>query len=140
MTPYDLIIERWATDDDMPPFIDTVNTQPSLDTVPDVWGSAMVQVETRTDVTLGSNPTVEERGNIVVGLFARAGTGPAALDAYVDEARTLFHGYVKEDGSNTFQCLRVDGPMDVDAQSDGEWWQVALMVPYTYQSKRTEPV
>lgn len=139
-SPLDLVKARWVAASGTPQFLDTVNEQPSLDGAPDTWGSALVNVEARRDVTMGSNPYVEESGSIVVGLFTRAGSGYGALDDEVNAVRLAFHGYVVEDAVSTFQCLQVDGPLDVEPETDGEWWRVALTIPYTYQTRRTEPV
>jgi hypothetical protein len=138
--PLELIKTRWALVAGIPPFFDTVNEQPDLEDMPDKWASALVQVESRTDVSMGSNPWVEERGNVVVGLFAKAGTGVTILDAEINALRAAFHGYVGQDGGNTFQVLAVEGPLDVDPETDGDWWRIALTMPYTYQSRRAEPV
>lgn len=134
--PYDLVKARWTVVDMPVPFVDTLNTQPDLNDLPDLWGSALVQVEVRRDVTMGAQPWVEESGNIVVGLFARAGTGPNALDVAVQALRDGFAGYVKDEGEGTFQVSAVDGPVDIDPETDGDWWRVAMSMPYTYQSRR----
>jgi hypothetical protein len=137
--PLAFIKARWSLITALPPFFDTVNEQPDLNDMPDKWGSAIIQVDSRVDVTMGSNPYVEERGNVIIGLFARAGTGAEILDSEITALRAAFQGYVKDEAEGTFQLLSVDGPLDIDPESDGDWWRLALSVPYTYQSRRTEP-
>lgn len=135
--PLDIVKARWELAGVMPvPFFDTVNNQPDLATMPDLWGSAIVQVEQRVDVSMGSLPWVEERGNVIVGLFARAGSGASVLDAAVQALRDGFAGYIKDESENTFQVFSVDGPVDVDPETDGDWWRVAMTMAYAYQSRR----
>ena len=81
---------------------------------------------------MGSNPWVEETGFFLIGLFTRSGTGPAALDSAVDQVRRAFHGAAR-DG---LLIEDVDGPHDVDPESDGEWWQVALTANFKFQTRR----
>lgn len=138
MTPLDEFVARWETADMPIPFVETVNTAVDTDDLPDAWGSALLQVEAAGDVTLGSQPWMEEAGSIVVGLFARSGTGRNALDDAVTALREHFHGYVSADQSIHF--TRVVGPEDIDPDADGEWWRLGFVVPYTVQSRRTEPV
>ena len=77
-------------------------------------------------------PWVEETGTILVGLFTRSGSGPAALDQAVDYIRQTFHG-ARRDG---LVIRQVDGPHDVDPEGFGEWWQLAMTARYTFQTRR----
>ena len=61
-----------------------------------------------------------------------SGTGPTALDNAIAYVRQAFHG-ARQDG---LLILQVDGPLDVDPEGVGEWWQVALMARYTFQTRR----
>jgi hypothetical protein len=114
------------------PYVEAVNNPFDADTQPDEWGAAIVQSATRSDVTLGSMPWVEEAGTILIGLFTRSGSGPAALDQAVDYIRATFHG-VRRDG---LLITQVDGPHDVDPAGAGEWWQMAMTAHYTFQTRR----
>lgn len=139
MTPLDEFVARWNASSISVPFVEVVNTPVTLDMVPDEWGSAMIQAgEQRRDVTLGSNPWVEETGTIIVGLFAKSGTGRNSLDQAVSELRNTFHGWQSADRSIHFTS--VNGPEDIDPEGAGEWWRLGLTVPYIVQSRRVEPV
>jgi len=140
MRPLDEFVARWTQANIAVPFVDTVNTQVDTDTLPDVWGSAMLQSEERRDVTLGSSPYVEERGNVVVGLFARSGSGRNALDMAVTEIRVAYHGYHVTVPNVGIEYTAVEGPMDVDPNADGEWWRVALNLPYRVFTRRSAVV
>jgi hypothetical protein len=119
------------------PYIEAVNSPVDTSQAPDVWGAAVLQPDSRSDVTLGSMPWVEESGQFLIGLFTRSGSGPAALDEAVDYIRQTFHG-AHLDG---LAILQVDGPHDVDPEGLGEWWQLALTARYTLQTRRdgTDP-
>lgn len=137
MTPLDQFKNRWLAL--MPvPYIDAVNTNVDTDELDEPWGSAYLQADTRSDVTMGSNPHVEETGEIVAALFARSGTGDAGLNAAVIALRQVFHGYMTTD--NTLQFVAVVGPENVDPLADGEWWRLVFTVPYKVWSRRIEPV
>lgn len=134
MTPLSVFLAIWneRIPPDVLPYMEAVNFQHDTNTAPDQWGAAIVQPEQRGDVTLGSMPWVEETGTILVGLFTRSGSGPAALDQAVDYIRQTFHG-ARRDGLVIWQ---VDGPHDVDPEGLGEWWQLALTARYTFQARR----
>src|SRR5688500_13761046 len=138
MTPLDEFITLWTTSDMPGPFVDAVNTPVDTDALPDLWGSAMLQSERRTDITMGENPFVEESGVIIVGLFARSGEGRNELDEAITILRERFHGYVSEDQAIAFTA--VVGPEDIDPDADGEWWRLGFTVPYVVESRRLDPV
>lgn len=138
MTPLDEFVARWNAKGISVPFVEVVNTPVTLDEVPDRWGSALMHGDQRRDVSLGSNPWVEEIGTIVVGLFARSGSGRHQLNQAVDELRAVFHGWQSPDKSIHFTS--VNGPEDIDPEGAGEWWRLGLTVPYIVQSRRVEPV
>jgi hypothetical protein len=134
MTPLAIFQQIWtnAIPVDAVAYLEAVNVQLDLNDAPDPWGTAVLQPEGRTDVTLGSNPWVEESGQFLIGLFTRSGKGPAALDQAVDYLRQTFHG-VRYGG---LVIEQVDGPHDVDPTAVGEWWQLALTARYTFQTRR----
>jgi hypothetical protein len=140
MTPLEEFRARWIASplQALAPYQDVINTAVETDTLPDHWGSALLTSTARTDVSLGSNAHVEESGEIVSALFARAGTGGGGLDAAVVALRQIFHGYMTAD--NTLQFRAVIGPQDIDPMADGEWWRLAFIVPYVVWSRRFEPV
>jgi hypothetical protein len=134
MTPLAIFKQAWT--DLIPaaalPYIEAVNSQVDDSAMPDVWGAAVLQPEQRSDVTMGSQPWVEETGAFLIGLFTRSGKGPAALDQAVDYIRQTFHGFA----SSGLVILQVDGPHDVEPEGVGEWWQVAMTARYSFQSRR----
>jgi Bacteriophage related domain of unknown function len=134
MTPLEIFLALWAELIPIPvlPHVEAVNSQVDTNTLPDIWGTAMYQPEASTDVTLGSQPWVEETGTFLIGLFTRSGDGPAALDAAVAAVRRAFHG-VRRDG---LLVLKVDGPLDTDPDGTGEWWQLHLVAHYMFQTRR----
>jgi hypothetical protein len=134
MTPLEIFLARWqaAIPATAITYIEAVNQQADMNDAPDPWGAAVLQPEARSDVTLGSQPWVEESGTFLIGLFTRSGLGPAALDQAVDYVRATFHGY----RSSGLLITQVDGPHDVDPAAMGEWWQVALTARYTFQTRR----
>lgn len=137
MTPMDEFLARWEAADMPIPFVEVVNVPVDTDTLPDLWGSAMLQSERRTDVTMGSSPWVEESGVIIVGLFAKSGEGRSALDDAVAALREHFHGYVSDDETLAFTA--VVGPEDIDPDADGEWWRLGFTVTYDIRDRRVEP-
>jgi hypothetical protein len=139
-TPLAIFKEIWneRIPESVLPYIEAVNSPVDTSRAPDVWGAAVLQPDSRSDVTLGSMPWVEESGQFLIGLFTRSGTGPAALDEAVDYIRQTFHG-AHRDG---LVILLVDGPHDVDPEGLGEWWQLAMTARYTFQTRRdaTDPL
>jgi hypothetical protein len=131
-TPLAVFKAIWTAEVVSLPYVETVNTPVDASTLPGDWGSAILQPQTRTDVTLGSRPWVEEKGTFVIGLFTRERAGPSALDAAVDELRAVFHG-AAQDG---LHIESIDGPHDIDPEVDGEWWRLALTANYTFHSRR----
>jgi hypothetical protein len=134
MTPLETFLALWAELIPVPvvSYVEAVNSQVDTNTLPDVWAAAIYQPETSPDVTLGSNPWVEETGTFGIGLFTRSGSGPASLDAAVTAVRRAFHG-VRRDG---LLILQVDGPHDMDPEGAGEWWQLGLTARYIFQTRR----
>jgi hypothetical protein len=136
MRPLDDFVVRWTAK--MPvPFVEVINIPVTTDTLPDVWGTAMLQSNEREDVSLGLNPWVEERGELLPVLFARSGKGRSVLDTALAALRLHFHGYMTTD--NNLHYRQVIGPQETEV-SEGEWWRLAFLVPYTLQSRRVEPV
>lgn len=139
MRPLDDFIARWqAHAPPLPPFVDAINVNVDMKTLPETWGSAMITSTARTDLSLGSRVHVEESGEIIAALFAKAGSGRNSLDAAIDVLRSTFHGYMTAD--NTLQFRAVVGPQDIDPMADGGWWRLAFLVPYVVWSVRVEPV
>lgn len=134
MTPLDEFYARWAAVGMPVPLLEVVNTNVDMSALPDQWAGALLLSDNRGDVTLGSAPWVEESGQIVVGLLARAGKGRTLLDSAVDALRQYFHGYLTSDG--TIHFLAVIGPEDIDPEANGEWWRLGMRVPFTVQSRR----
>jgi hypothetical protein len=132
MTPLEIFTSIWQQKVTSVPYVECVNTQVDTDTLPNEWGSAVYQPQTNADVTMGSNPWVEERGTFLIGLFTRSGQGPAALDGVVAEVRAAFHGAAL----NGLWISQVDGPHNLDPEADGEWWRVALTAQYVFQYRR----
>jgi hypothetical protein len=132
MTPLEVFRQIWTQTIPAPPYVDTVNQPVETDTLPTRWASAIIQPQTRADVSLGSQPWVEENGFFLIGLFTRSGKGPADLDAAVDAVRAGLHGAAL----NGLNLEEVDGPHDIDPQADGEWWRLALTAKYTFQTRR----
>lgn len=138
MTPMDELKARWQALAMPLPLIDVVNTEADLSDMPDLWAGPVLQSEERTDVTLGSNPWVEERGTIMLALCARSGKGESLLDASVAAVREKFHGWLSAD--KQIQFLAVTGPENTEPEANGEWWILTMRVPYTLQSRRAHPV
>ena len=131
-TPLEVFMQIWTETIVAPIYVDTVNQRVDTDTLPDQWASAICQPQTRADVSLGSQPWVEESGFFLIGLFTRSGKGAADLDGAVAAVRAGLHGAAL----NGLNIEQVDGPHDVDPQADGEWWQLALTAKYTFQTRR----
>lgn len=139
MMPLDQFKARWQSlSPPLPLYVEVINSPVMTDGLPDTWGSALLSSTARTDLSLGGNVHVEESGEIIAALFAKAGTGGNALDAAVVALRESFHGYMTTD--NTLQFRAVVGPQDIDPQADGDWWRLAFIVPYVVWSRRAEPV
>jgi hypothetical protein len=132
MTPLAVFKQIWTDEITTVPYVECVNVPVDTDSLPDAWGGAIIQPQARTDVTLGSHPWVEEKGVVAIGLFTRDHSGPAALDAAVDEVRAVFHGAAL----NGLQIEGVDGPHDIDPEVDGEWWRLGLTANYIFYSRR----
>lgn len=134
MTPLDIFKQRWlaAIPPEVVTYYEAVNAQLDLNDAHDPWGAAIVQPEARTDVTLGSNPWVEETGTFAIGIYTRSGKGPTVLDQAVDYIRDTFHGY----RYGGLLIEEVDGPHDVDPEAVGEWWGLMLTARYRFQTRR----
>lgn len=134
MTPLDVFTAIWSEQLAALPLVETVNYGVATNDLPAKWGAVVYQPEERIDVTMGSNPWVEESGVFLIGLFARSGGGPAVLDAEVAMVRAAFHGAARDN----LVVFQVDGPHDVDPEADGEWWRLALTARYTFQGVRNQ--
>jgi hypothetical protein len=133
MTPLEIFVGLWQQKVTSVPYVETVNQPVDTNDLPNEWGAVIYQPQASADVSLGSNPWVEESGTFLIGLFTRSGKGPAALDAAVAEVRAAFHGAAL----NGLWVDKVDGPHDLDPQADGEWWRVALTANYIFQTRRS---
>jgi hypothetical protein len=131
-TPLDVLLSIWQ-DTITLPYVETVNWPADTNGFPDRWGAAIYQNTARADVTLGSNPWVEEQGYFMIGLFTRSGKGPSDLDAAIAEVRLALHG-AHRDG---LAIQQVDGPHDADPEGMGEWWQAVLTAHFIFQSRRS---
>ena len=137
MTPLEIVQARWQGNAHNAaamtvPYFELVNLNVDLDAMPDVWGGLLCQPEGDNDITMGSQPWVLEHGIFVVGLFAKSGQGPAALDGAVAELKAAFHGW----GSDGLEIKRVDGPLDIDPAAEGNWWRLALTMTYERKYRR----
>jgi hypothetical protein len=134
MTPLEIFVARWqeAIPTSAITYYEVVNTQVDLNDAPEPWGTAVVQSESRADVTMGSNPWVDETGFFAIALVTRSGSGPATLNQAVDYIRQTFHGY-RKDG---LWITQVDGPHDTDPDGLGEWWQLFMTARFTFQTRR----
>lgn len=136
MSPLDILKDRWALT--MPiPFAEVVNTQVTTDQLPERWGTAFEDSNTRTDLTMGSNPWVMEEGNLVAALFCKSGIGRSALDDAIAALRGAFHGYQTPD--HQFHFVSVVGPAADDNEGIGEWHRLTFIVNYTFRTRRSEP-
>jgi hypothetical protein len=134
MTPLEIFKDHWSLDIPLAalPYIEAVNKQVALRDAPDPWGAVILQPDVRGDVTLGSQPWVEESGQFLIGLFTKSGSGPTSLDEAVAYIRQTYHGF-RYGGLVIYQ---VDGPHDVDPEGAGDWWQIAMTARYTFQTRR----
>lgn len=138
MYPIDIAKIRWKGDGGLNPpaltipYFEVVNLNVDLQAMPAKWGGMIEQVESSRDITLSSHPWVRETGFLVVGLFAKSGTGPAVLDADVAALRAAFHGW----SARQLRILHVDGPLDVDPKAEGNWWQIGLQMAYEFEYRR----
>ena len=136
MSPLDILKERWAVA--MPiPFVEVVNTNVTTDELPDRWGTAFDDSNTRADRTLGSNPWVMEEGNLIAALFCRSGIGRSALDDAIAALRGSFHGFATPD--NRLHFTSVIGPSADDNEGVGEWHRLTFLVTYLFSTRRAEP-
>lgn len=133
-TPLEIFEAIWLEEAASVPLVQVVNYKVDTSLLPDVWGCAIYQPEQREDVSLGSTPWVEERGQFLVGLLARSGKGNTILDPAVATIRQAFHGAAR-DGLVVYA---VDGPHDIDPEGDGVWWRLALTARYTFQTVRRQ--
>jgi hypothetical protein len=140
MTPLEIFQAIW--NENIPPavvtYVEAVNYGVDTNDLPDFWACALYQPELRRDVTMGSQPWVEETGSFQIGLLTRSGTGAASLDQAIDYVRQVFHG-ARRDG---LLIVEVDGPHDIDPEGQGEWWEVGMIARYTFQTRRdgTDPL
>lgn len=132
-TPLTTFVEIWTQKVTAVPYKEVVNTQVDTASMPDVWGSAIYMPQLRPDVTMGSQPWVEETGTFQVVLLSRAGTGAKSLDQGVAQIRAAYQGAAL----NGCVFTSVDGPHEMNPESDGEWWPLVMTVNYTYQTRRS---
>lgn len=132
MMPLDIVEARFREAVTAAPYFDVVNINVDMEALPDVWAGMIYLPESTVDRTMGSTPMVEESGVFSVGLFAKSGVGPRALDAAVQQVRTAFHGWQ----SGELRIDRVDGPLDTAPQADGNIWQLALTLAYSRWYRR----
>jgi len=132
MTPVEIFEQQWNDAGITVPYYETVNKYVDTNSMPDQWASSLDQPDNRVDVTMGSHPWVDRTGTIMIGLFSRSGGGAAVLDDAVKQVRDAFHGFAK----NGLEIQQVNGPHDIDPQSDGEWWRVVLSAQYVFYERR----
>ena len=137
MTPLDVFKVRWEAAPMPLPFFETVNSPMTIDELPEQWGTALLDSTTREDMTFGSNPWVNEDGNVVVALFCKSGVGRSTLDPAVDALRAFFHGYQSPDLKLHF--VQVVGPAGDEPEGNGDWYRLTFLVPYRFRSRRLEP-
>lgn len=135
MTPSEVFTAIWTEQIGAAlPLIEAVNRSVDTNDLPDKWAAVVYQPEERTDVTMGSNPWVEETGRFLIALLARSGSGAKILDTEVQMVRDAFHGAARDN----LAVFQVDGPHDIDPEADGEWWRLALEARYTFQTVRDQ--
>lgn len=137
MTPLDEFVARWQAV--MPlPYVDVINTAVEMENLPPQWGSALLTSITRNDTTIGSSPHVEETGEVIAALFAKAGTG-SSLGPAMAALRKHFAGFAQTTPEGELHFWRVEGPQDIEPQAEGNWWRLAFVVPYAYWTRRAQP-
>ena len=134
-TPLAIFKQAWAEliPADVLPYIEAVNFQHDTSTAPDRWGAAIVQPEQRGDVTLGSEPWVEETGTILIGLFTRSGSGPGRARRggrlHPPDVPRPAHQRAGDHRRSTGRTTSIP-------RASGEWWQLAMTARYTFQTRR----
>jgi hypothetical protein len=136
MTPLEIFHSIWQQRCSSVLMVEAVNFSVNTNELPDIWAAAIYRCLEVTDVTFGSNPWVEETGEFGIGLFTRSGSGPASLDATVAKVRGALYGAAL----NGLHLYQVNGPVDIDPEADGEWWEVGLQALYTFQTRRNTRV
>lgn len=138
MSPLQVFVARWNASSPPLPYVPVINEPVDTNDLPSRWGSAVPEVDSHADVTMGSNPWVEETGHLTVALVVRSGKGSGLLDDAQTWLIETFHGWRTAD--NDLRFTQVVGPLDPDAAADGEWWRLAFVVHYTAQARRAQPV
>jgi hypothetical protein len=115
-------------------YIDTINRSlpynPPLP-LPAVWGTLQFEVTTRRQLTMGTNPWVEEIGVVNIIILAKSGHGDASAVEEATNAMRIWDGWYASGGDIYFQ--NVHAPRQLLEESQGDW--VLFVVPCDYKAQ-----
>jgi hypothetical protein len=117
-------------------YVETINRSlprnPPLP-LPDVWGSLAFDAETRRHMTMGADPWVEERGQVVFGVFGRSGHGDVPALTAAEAIVAASEGWASPAGDAWF--VSVGAPRQVEMEAEGEWFMLSVTAIYILQER-----
>lgn len=112
------------------PYVDAINRHPGP--LPATFGSLGFQVDSRRDVTMGSEPWVVETGTVLVSFFAPAGEDDTTAVAAAQHAAVWLLG--RSFAPDIF-ITGIVGPNDAADEGDGEYFETQVAVSYESQGR-----
>lgn len=113
--------------------INTATPEEDLqDAIDATCGAILFQIETREDVTFGSNPWVEERGTATIRLIGPSGKGDPALAQAATAIATRLAGRIL---APDVLVLEAVGPIEEEPEGDGEAYWLAVSARYVWQGR-----
>ena len=110
------------------PLLDTINTDPDHDTMPDLWATVEFVAFNENPVSMGDPSCRREEGTIIVQLSGESGDGDGALL----DAATLVQNAYRYWQVTGLRVTQIDPPLSNLGYSDGRWYTMSIDITYDY--------
>jgi len=109
------------------PFFETVNSAPSISSLPSTWFTLGFDGDSDDPISLGATPTYNELGRITLSLMGRAGLGDSAVIGLADQIPPLIRTHLT---AASIATRGISPPQLVDDAAEGEFLRFDLIIEY----------
>jgi hypothetical protein len=121
------------------PYVETVNSAPNPQNLPDAWATLEFPNASEQRLTLGTSALFREYGMVNVIVLGLSGRGDDTIMEAAEAVRSALQGIaVQVAVGDQFGTLRIDAaePPNTDATESGNWFLASVSCSYTFDVVR----
>lgn len=124
--------QKWAASlQTSVPYYDTINVEPDLATLPDLWGTLAYTGATEACVSIGAESACyREEGTATLVFCTRSGFGKSAALTAADAARDLYRGFTALNGNLIITAA--NPPQEASDRVIGDYFVVFVDLTYRF--------